>query len=88
MKPDHVLSGEVLETYNDLTEDECETRCIENRSCKSINTRNSTGENCQLSGTSTEDPFDNVKLSATAGWTYKTTDHEARNVNKIQSSIH
>ena len=84
VKVDHALTVAILERYNDLTEDECETKCIEHRSCKSINTRNSTGENCQLSSKSTEDPFDIVTSSALAGWIYKTTDHKARNVNDLK----
>ena len=83
VKPGHILSEDVLETYNDLIEEECEAKCIEHRLCKSINTKSSTGENCQLSSKSTEDPFDNAKLSASAEWTYKTTDHKARNVITI-----
>ena len=82
VKPKYALTEDILETYTYLSEDECENKCIEHRLCKSINTRNSTGENCQLSSKSTEDPFDNVTLSAISEWTYKTTDHKARNVNK------
>ena len=83
-KPDSALNEDILEKYDDLSDDDCQNKCIMHTTCKSINTKNSTGESCQLSGKSIEDPFDNVKLSAIKGWTYKTTDHKARNVNTIK----
>ena len=86
VRPDHALSVDVLETYNDLSEDECENKCEMHPSCKSINTRNSTGENCQLIGKSTEDQFDNMKLSGISGWKYKTTDHKTRNASSFQTN--
>ena len=64
-----------------MNEDECEYKCTENRSCKSINTRKTVGENCQLNRKSNEDPFDNVALTEKIGWRYKSTDHMARNVS-------
>ena len=71
---------DVLETFSNLNEVECEDKCTKHRLCKSINTRNSSGENCQLISKSTEDVFDEATLSSMAGWTYKTTDHNAKNV--------
>ena len=80
-KNDHALIENVLKTFQNLNEHECEKQCIWNRFCKSINTRTATGENCQLISKSVEDTFDDVELSSLSGWTYKTTDHKARNVN-------
>ena len=79
-KGNHTLLGDVLMTLHDVIEEDCENECKQHRLCKSINTRNATGENCQLISKSTEDPFDNAVLSSRVGWTYKTTDHKARNV--------
>ena len=80
MESNHTLVEGVLETYQNLSEDECEDECKQHRLCKSVNTQRSTGENCQVISKSTEDPFDNVALSYMSGWKYKTTDHKARNV--------
>ena len=80
VKPNSTLTGHVLETYNNLNADECENKCIEHRLCKSINTRNSNGANCQLNSKTNENPFDNVTLAENIGWEYKTTDYNARNV--------
>ena len=83
VKSDHKLTtgNLLLQTFNDVSEDECEDKCTKHQLCKSINTRNTSGVNCELNGKSTEDPFDNVMLSGSNGWTYKTTDHKARNVS-------
>ena len=75
------LTSNTLETFNDLSVDECEDKCIKHRLCKSVNTKNSTGVNCELSSKSTEDAFDSAVLTASTGWTYKTTDFKARNVS-------
>ena len=79
-KREYRLTSNTLETFSDLSVDECEDKCIEHRLCKSINTKNSTGVNCELNSKSTEDAFDSVVLTASTGWTYKTTDFKARNV--------
>ena len=75
------LISNVLETFNDLSEDECEDKCLNHRLCKSINMKNSTGVNCELNSKSAVDPFDDVILTKSIGWTYKTTDYKARNVS-------
>ena len=80
VKANHANIFDVLETLSNLSDVECEDECKKHRSCKSINTRNSTGKNCQLISKSTEDPFDNGILSSVIGWSYKTTDYKARNV--------
>ena len=81
VKTDHKLSGHVLETFKNLSADECEDECLEHRLCKSINTKNATGVNCELNSKSTEDPFDNAMISTIIGWTYKTTNNNAKNVS-------
>ena len=81
IKSQHAITENVLKTFQNLNEDECEKECKRNRLCKSINTRNTTGENCQLISKSIEDPFDDVVLSPMSGWAYKTTDHNAKNVS-------
>ena len=75
------LTLNALEKFSDLSVGECEDKCIEHRLCKSINTKNSTGVNCELNSKSTEDAFDSSVLTASTGWTYKTTNFEARNVS-------
>jgi len=80
VKSESRLTSNVLETFNDLSEDECEDKCLNHRLCKSINTKNSNGVNCELNSKSTEDPFDDVKSTESTGWTYKTTDYNARNI--------
>ena len=77
------LTSNLLQTFNDLSEDECEDKCLSHRVCKSINTKNSNGVNCELNSKSTEDPFDDVISTESAGWTYKTTDYNARNVSGV-----
>ena len=86
-KGNHTLTGDVLMTLHDVSEEDCENECKQHRLCKSINTRNTNGENCQLISKSVEDPFDNAVLSSKVGWTYKTTDHKARNVIAYNFSI-
>ena len=78
---DSRLTSNVLETFNDLSEDECEDKCLSHRLCKSINMKNSTGVNCELNSKSTEDPFDDVVSTESTGWIYKTTDFKAKNVS-------
>ena len=80
-KSEYRLTSNTLETFSDLSVDECEDKCIEHRLCKSINARNSTGINCELNSKATEDAFDSAVLTASTGWTYKTTDFKARNVS-------
>ena len=78
------LTSNVLETFNDLSEDECEENCLNHRLCKSINMKTSTGVNCELNSKSTEDPFDDVISTESPGWTYKTTDFNAKNVSDFE----
>ena len=80
VKTEQKLSGHVLETFHGVSAEECEDECIEHRLCKSINTKNTTGANCELNSKSTEDPFDNVMLNALAGWVYRATDFKEKNV--------
>ena len=61
-----------------LTVKECEKECIQRQACKSINTK---PLKCKLVSKSIENPFDNVKLTAKADWTYRTTDYSERNVS-------
>ena len=84
MKSESRLTSNVLETFNDLSEDECEDKCLNHRLCKSINIKNSTGVNCELNSKSTEDPFDDIKSTESTGWRYKTTDYNARNVSDVE----
>ena len=87
-KSEYRLNSNTLETFSDLSVDECEDKCIEHRLCKSINARNSTGVNCELNSKSTEDAFDGAVLTASTGWTYKTTDFKARNVSYDVPTTH
>ena len=80
IQPNYRLTGHVLETYNNLNENECENKCIEHKSCKSINTKKTAGESCQLNSKSNEDPLEKLILTENIEWTYKTTDHKDRNV--------
>ena len=77
----------MLETFNHLSEDECEDKCLNHRLCKSINTKSSNGINCELNSKSTEDPFDDAIATESTGWTYRTTDYKARNVSEVTCSI-
>ena len=81
LKSEYRLTSNTLETFSDLSVDECEEKCIEHRLCKSINAKNSKGVNCELNSKSTEDASDSAVLTASTGWTYKTTDFKARNVS-------
>ena len=83
MKNETKLTSNVLQTFNDLSEDECEDKCINHRLCKSFNAKNTNGVNCEINSKSTEDPFDDVISTESTGWTYKTTDYQARNVSGI-----
>ena len=65
-------------TMEGLTVKECETACIQKQACRSINTNNL---KCKLVSKSTENPFDDVKLTAKAEWTYRTTDYKEINVS-------
>ena len=65
-------------TLEGLTAKECETACIQKQACKSINTNNL---KCKLVSKSTENPFDNVKLTVKPNWTYRTTDYTEMNVS-------
>ena len=78
------LTAYVLEALNDLSEDECEDKCLNHRLCKSINTKNSNGVNYELNSKSTEDPFDDVISTESSGWTYKTKDYKAKNLSDIK----
>ena len=72
------LNGHVLKTLHFVGEDVCEDQCIEHRLCKSVNFNS---DICELNRRSTEDPFDSVRLSNLADWTYKSTDYKERNVS-------
>ena len=66
-----------------LTVKECELACIQKQACQSINTKSL---KCNLISKSTENPFDNVKLTAKPEWTYRTTDYREQNVS-IETTI-
>ena len=83
VKQGYKLAGPPLKTYSNLNVEECEDECIEHRSCKSINTKNATEQNCELHATSTEDPFDNAVATQDNDWTYRATDYRARNVSLV-----
>ena len=77
-KADYKQNGTVLAAFAHLSESECEDHCIKHRQCKSVNVNNDT---CELNSKSSEDPFDGIKLSKVAGWTYKSTDYMEINVS-------
>ena len=81
---EHKLAGHVLEKFDSLEVAECENRCIQNEKCKSINTKNITGINCELNSRSTSDPLDqNLALSQSTGWTYRSTNILDKNVRVL-----
>eukprot|EP00112_Aurelia_sp_Birch-Aquarium-sp1_P004537 Seg1515.2 transcript_id=Seg1515.2/GoldUCD/mRNA.D3Y31 product=Ryncolin-4 protein_id=Seg1515.2/GoldUCD/D3Y31 len=80
IKPGHALAGQPLMLLEGLTVKECETACIHKQACKSINTK---PLKCELVRKSTENPFDNVELTAKAEWTYRTTDYNEMNIGKL-----
>ena len=86
IKDGQKLTGHVLETFHSLEVAECENRCEANEKCKSINTKNTTGINCELNSRSTSDPRDNnLVLTQSTGWTYRSTDYLTKNVTKTSN---
>ena len=63
-----------------LTVKECESACIQTQACQSINTK-AISLKCKLVSKSTENPFDNVSLTARSEWTYRATDYREQNVS-------
>eukprot|EP00795_Rhopilema_esculentum_P000511 gene511-10191_t len=80
-----MLTGHVLASLEVSTVDLCEQHCLYHQSCSSINwkTPTSGSANCQINEKSTENSDDNVKLSPSSEWTYKTTDYRNRNVGEL-----
>ena len=76
----YALAGHTIVTLEGLTVKECETACIQKQACRSINTKDL---KCKLVSKSTENQFDDVKLTAKPNWTYRTTAY-----NEINVSIH
>eukprot|EP00795_Rhopilema_esculentum_P000509 gene509-10188_t len=83
-KSGFMLDGHVLASLEVSTVELCEQHCLYHQSCSSINwkTPASGSANCQINEKSTENSDDNVRLSPSSEWTYKTTDYRNRNQEK------
>ncbi|XP_065058650.1 ficolin-1-like [Rhopilema esculentum] len=79
------LDGHVLVSLEVSTVELCEQHCLYHQSCSSINwkTPASGSANCQINEKSTENLYENVKLSPSSEWTYKTTDYRNTNVGEL-----
>ena len=76
VKQGAALRGSVIETFMFTELFECQSHCIFNNDCKSINYQEH-GENiCELNNVTTEDMRYESKLTPTKGWKYTTTDHD------------
>ena len=75
VRQDVALQGSVIETFMFSEISECQSHCIFNEGCKSINYQDN-GENiCELNNITTEDMRYKIKLTPRKGWKYMTTDH-------------
>ena len=75
VRQDVALQGSVIETFMFSEISECQSHCIFNEGCKSINYQDN-GENiCELNNITTEDMRYKIKLTPRRGWKYMTTDH-------------
>ena len=88
IKDEHKLTGHLLQTFQFLEVNECESSCIQNEKCKSINTINATGITCELNSKSTADPRDNnLALTKSLGWTYRSTDYITKKVSEFLKQL-
>ena len=84
IKNDAALQGYVLTTFLSTDAKTCELECLQNKRCKSINTHDD-NETCELNGESTEEWASSAVLTPAIGWTYKSTDYNAMQVNALSS---
>eukprot|EP00112_Aurelia_sp_Birch-Aquarium-sp1_P021542 Seg583.4_Seg583.2 transcript_id=Seg583.4_Seg583.2/GoldUCD/mRNA.D3Y31 product="hypothetical protein" protein_id=Seg583.4_Seg583.2/GoldUCD/D3Y31 len=76
IKHDTALQGSVIETLLFLTENQCKSKCLMERRCKSYNKENGGDMKCELNDKTTEDWRDwNVTVVKRPGWTFKSTDY-------------
>eukprot|EP00795_Rhopilema_esculentum_P000503 gene503-10183_t len=80
-KQGFMLNGHVLMSLEVWTVRECEQHCLRHPGCSSINWKipASGFANCQINDKSAENSYDNVMLSPSSEWTYKTTNYTERN---------
>ncbi len=70
-----VLQGSVIRTLMNKSPEECETECIGEYLCKSINLENANQRACELNRYSEADVADGKTLTKKTGWTFKSTDY-------------
>ena len=75
--PGKLLQGSVLSESNHIEED-CETACLLDSRCKSININSVNGAKCQLNSRIVGDS--GTDLVARSEWTYKTTNFSTTQV--------
>lgn len=80
------LIGSIIATFLNISPEECEQECIDNRDCKSINAENAGSKTCQLNRKSISDASDGVSLTGMPGWTFKSTSYSERKV-RFQMNI-
>eukprot|EP00794_Sanderia_malayensis_P018638 gene18638-20519_t len=76
VRKNHALLGSILASVDFLARDECESKCIFNQLCKSVNIHNN--GTCQLNSKSASDPKDNSKLVQMQHWTFLSTSYTER----------
>ncbi len=70
-----VLQGSVIRTLMNKSPEACETECIGEYLCKSINLENANQRACELNRYSEADVADGKTLTKKTGWTFKSTDY-------------
>ena len=74
---DYALQEPLIRTLNNTEVAKCQSKCVNQFGCKSINTEEGGSKRCELLAASAEDVKDGLpQLSARPGWTYRTTDYK------------
>ena len=80
-----VLQGSIIATFMFTTVSECQSHCMFEDGCKSINYQVH-GENvCELNNITTEDVRYESNLTPRNGWIYMSTDHSYNLVSTLYS---
>ena len=78
VQKDKALDNCILVTFN-RTKDNCQTACLQDPSCRSINVEDN-GFGCQLLGNAIGDA--GASLVTKSGWNYLSTDNQTKNVRE------
>ena len=83
MKEDTSLEGSIIATFMFVELAECQSHCIFNDKCKSINYEIADDNTCKLNSATMEDSMLQVWFSKSKGWRYMSTDYSYMRVSAL-----